>query len=214
MNDDVRKVLELLCARLPMERPNEEPDFYDITLAEKDFKRQGMSIDAGVAALKYAMLTNEYGVIQVSNIYIASVENHDDPYLDGENVVEVMVHSSVYLELYADSDKPLKPIFTYKDAVLTVNGYKISFGTLDAKQFSAYVLDHLFLHNPDEPSDYRDIHLEAVGASKEDSYRGKRYYDASKVVNNQVSSNVGVNNFLLFKSGDNGHVRINPKYLP
>lgn len=198
MNSDVRKVMELVCAALPPQTPVDEPDFHDISLTESDFKRQGLSIDGGVAALKYIRLNNLYGIMEISDIYAATVEKGDDPSLDGEHLVWVTVHSSIASALYSGDEKRKKPSFSFKDSVLTVDGREISFGSMDSKENGAYVLEHLFSHDLQEPSDYRDIHTEALGASKEDSYSGKRYYDACNVIQKRVSKVTGFSDFSSF----------------
>jgi hypothetical protein len=215
MDNNLRKALELICAAFKLDATDTSPSIYNVSIPEAAFLRQGMSIDAGVAALKSAMQTMEYGILNVGDIYAASVENLDLPEHDGELVVCVVADSSLCTELYKSNMKQSVsiPTFSYKDSILTINGKQISFGTPDAKLNGAYILEHIFSHDLNEASDYIDVHTDTFGERK-NSFKSKRYYDASEVINKRVSKEANIQEFLIANSRSDGSVRINPRYLP
>lgn len=213
MNAEVRKTLEVVCAAIPTRRQDEESDFYSVLLTEKDFKRQGLSIDAGVAALKHLASTGS-AVVEVGNIYEASVENFDDPTLDGEHCVDIYVHSSVHLELFGGSSVPeTKPTFSFSENILKINNQEISFGSIDAKEKGAYILQYIFEHDLSESSDYNEIHDRFFFDDPSSGF-GKRLYEACRIIRQRVFDVSSVRDFLIFNSSDKGSVRVNPKYLP
>ncbi|GMU74249.1 MAG: hypothetical protein AMXMBFR44_4460 [Candidatus Campbellbacteria bacterium] len=210
MEVDVRKVLELICAALPAHEQKQEDDFFPITLSEVNFKRQGLSMDAGVSILKHK-ISEHYAVIGVGDIYLATPANSNDEELFGQYCINLEAHPAICKNLGTDTDDDEKIRFSFKDGVLEVKDKKIVFGSLDSKEVGCYVLEHLFSHDLKEPSDYIDIHETFF---KGEPFKGKRYYDACGVIQKRVAKEVQVVDLFLFNSSDRGFVRINPAYLP
>ena len=105
MDQNVRKVIELICAALPARGYEQYDSVGPVTLTESDFKRQGISIDMGAAILKHE-LSHDYAVFDVGEIYEADLESFDgDSRVYGQNCITFMSHPSIYKSLINSSDK-------------------------------------------------------------------------------------------------------------
>lgn len=210
MDEDTRKVIELICAALPPHQQNEEDDFSEVDLKEKDFKRQGLTIDAGVAILKHK-ISGHYAVVNVSDISYGDPETSMNEEVWGQLFVSLEAHPMIFGYLNNESRKDGETTFTFKDCVLTINNNSISFGTSDSKEKGCYVLEHLFSHDLKEVSDYRDIHDMYFS---DEPFKPKKYYDACQVIQKRISKEARIPDFLIFNASIRGSVRINQKYLP
>jgi hypothetical protein len=212
MDDDVRKVLELICAKLPPYKNNGELEWEDVDLTERDFKRQGLSIDRGVSILKHK-ISGIYPVVEVGQIYEADPESsaREDDW--GKPYVSMYAHPALADSLFRiEIEDASKTSFSFGNCVLKIDGKEISFGREDSKENGCYVLEHIFSHDLKDASFYRDIHTETVG-EHESRYAGKRYYDACGVIQKRIAKEAGIGDFLVYNSSERGFVKINPKYL-
>jgi hypothetical protein len=119
------------------------------------------------------------------------------------------------------SGEDLSPDFNSKKGILYFKNFEIKMSLKKDKSNAHYVLEHIFTsedeYNDDDIGrqfDYADIASETFKddyGSKKDAWR--KYHRACEDIQEKVRKASGVEDFLDFKSGKTGWVKINEKYI-
>ncbi|MBL7058734.1 hypothetical protein ISS03_05400 [Patescibacteria group bacterium] len=111
--------------------------------------------------------------------------------------------------------------FSEEKSLFCVQGYKIAVSRHDKITNIHKIMKYIFITNTDNLDDdffYSEIAMDEFEDLEytKDKMSWKKYYDACFRFQAKVAKSTGnkINNLLIFNSGQQGRVKINPKYLP